>query len=304
VVAGLIGSWRGEECRANISHQLLQLLRCLIWHISGSITVATCPDDQGAYRIDVTPPSGNTLFERYWSAFGSAYYMDNLNGTIVALTGAFGNLGLATAQVLADRGAKVALIGRGRPPSNLPAPLAQACVVGGVDLAERDAAQRAIDSIANQLGGLNALVNVAGGFSWETVADGSADTWERMFDVNVKTTLNASKAALHQLTKSSGGRIVSIGAMAALKAGMGMGAYAASKAGVMRLTEALAEEVRGKGATVNAILPNIIDTPQNRADMPDADFTLWVTPEKVAAVIAFLLSKEAQCITGALIPVG
>jgi NAD(P)-dependent dehydrogenase (short-subunit alcohol dehydrogenase family) len=230
--------------------------------------------------------------------------MDNLNGTIVALTGAFGNLGLATAQVLADRGAKVALIGRGRPPSNLPAPLAQACVVGGVDLAERDAAQRAIDSIANQLGGLNALVNVAGGFSWETVADGSADTWERMFDVNVKTTLNASKAALHQLTKSSGGRIVSIGAMAALKAGMGMGAYAASKAGVMRLTEALAEEVRGKGATVNAILPNIIDTPQNRADMPDADFTLWVTPEKVAAVIAFLLSKEAQCITGALIPVG
>lgn len=230
--------------------------------------------------------------------------MDNLNGTIVALTGAFGNLGLATAQVLADRGAKVALIGRGRPPSNLPAPLAQACVVGGVDLAERDAAQRAIDSIANQLGGLNALVNVAGGFRWETVADGSADTWERMFDVNVKTTLNASKAALHQLTKNSGGRIVNIGAVAALKAGMGMGAYAASKAGVMRLTEALAEELRGKGATVNAILPNIIDTPQNRADMPDADFTLWVTPEQVAAVIAFLLSKEAQCITGALIPVG
>ncbi|EEF23769.1 short-chain dehydrogenase, putative, partial [Ricinus communis] len=133
--------------------------------------------------------------------------MDNLNGTIVALTGAFGNLGLATAQVLADRGAKVALIGRGRPPSSLPALLAQACVVGGVDLAERDAAQRAIDSIVNQLGGLNALVNIAGGFSWETVADGSADTWERMFDVNVKTTLNASKAALHHLTKSSGGRI-------------------------------------------------------------------------------------------------
>ena len=229
--------------------------------------------------------------------------MNSLDGTIVAITGAFGNLGLVTAQVLAERGAKVALIGRGKAPANLPASLAQAYVASGVDLAERDAAQRAVDSIASQLGGLNALVNVAGGFSWETVADGSADTWERMFDVNVKTTVNATKAALHHLTKATGGRIVNIGAMAGLKAGMGMGAYAASKAGVMRLTEALAEELKDKGATVNAILPSIIDTPQNRADMPDADFTRWVTPEQIGGVIAFLLSKEAQCVTGALIPV-
>ena len=217
--------------------------------------------------------------------------MNSLDGTIVAITGAFGNLGLVTAQVLTERGAKVALIGRGKAPANLPASLAQAYVAGGVDLAERDAAQRAVDSIASQLGGLNALVNVAGGFSWETVADGSADTWERMFDVNVKTTVNATKAALHHLTKAAGGRIVNIGAMAALKAG------------VMRLTEALAEELKDKGATVNAILPSIIDTPQNRADMPDADFTRWVTPEQIGDVIAFLLSKEAQCVTGALIPV-
>ncbi|BFG77901.1 SDR family oxidoreductase [Paraburkholderia terrae] len=229
--------------------------------------------------------------------------MNSLDGTIVAITGAFGNLGLVTAQVLAERGAKVALIGRGKAPANLPASLAQACVASGVDLAERDAAQRAVDSIASQLGGLNALVNVAGGFSWETVADGSADTWERMFDVNVKTTVNATKASLHHLTKTMGGRIVNIGAMAGLKAAMGMGAYAASKAGVMRLTEALAEELKDKGATVNAILPSIIDTPQNRADMPDADFTGWVTPEQIGGVIAFLLSKEAQCVTGALIPV-
>jgi NAD(P)-dependent dehydrogenase (short-subunit alcohol dehydrogenase family) len=229
--------------------------------------------------------------------------MNSLDGTIVAITGAFGNLGLVTAQALAERGAKVALIGRGKPPAALPASLKEACVVGGADLAERDAAQLAVDSIASQLGGLNALVNVAGGFSWETVADGSADTWERMFDVNVKTTLNASKAALRHLTRGTGGRIVNVGAMAGLKAGLGMGAYAASKAGVMRLTEALAEELKDKGATVNAILPSIIDTPQNRADMPDADFTRWVTPEQIGAVIAFLLSKEAQCITGALIPV-
>lgn len=229
--------------------------------------------------------------------------MNNLNGTIVAVTGAFGSLGLCTAQSLAQRGAKVALIGRGAAPANLPAPLAQACIASNVDLTKEDAAQHAVDSIASQLGGLNALVNIAGGFGWETVADGSTQTWERMFDVNVKTTLNASKAALSHVTAAAGGRIVNVGAMAALKAGLGMGAYAASKAAVMRLTEALAEELKDKGATVNAILPSIIDTPQNRVDMPDADFTRWVTPDQIAAVIAFLLSKEAQCITGALIPV-
>jgi NAD(P)-dependent dehydrogenase (short-subunit alcohol dehydrogenase family) len=229
--------------------------------------------------------------------------MTTLNGTIVAVTGAFGSLGLATAQLLAGRGATVALIGRGAAPANLPGSLAHACIAGGVDLAKAEAAQQAIDSIAGQLGGLNALVNVAGAFSWETIADGSAQTWERMFDVNVTTALNASKAALTHLTASAGGRIVNIGALGALKAGMGMGAYAASKSSVLRLTEALAEELKDKGTTVNAILPSIIDTRQNRADMPDADFSRWVKPEEIAAVIAFLLSKDAQCITGALIPV-
>jgi NAD(P)-dependent dehydrogenase (short-subunit alcohol dehydrogenase family) len=229
--------------------------------------------------------------------------MNNLHGKIVAVTGAFGALGFATARVLAECGAQVALIGRGAAPATLPAQLAQACVVDHVDLADPQAAQDAIATIAGRFGGLNALVNIAGAFRWETVADGSADTWEQMFSVNVQTALNTSKAALAHLTAGSGGRIVNIGAMAGLKAGTGMGAYAASKSAVMRLTEALAEELKDKGVTVNAILPSTIDTPQNRADMPDADFSRWVTPEEIAAVIAFLLSQDAQCITGALIPV-
>ncbi len=82
-----------------------------------------------------------------------------------------------------------------------------------------------------------------------------------------------------------------------------MGAYAASKAGVFKLTEALAEELKDRGITVNAILPTIIDTPPNRKDMPDADFSRWVKPEQIADVIVFLLSDKAQAITGALIPV-
>jgi NAD(P)-dependent dehydrogenase (short-subunit alcohol dehydrogenase family) len=231
--------------------------------------------------------------------------MNSLNGKRVAVTGGFGNLGLVAAQVLAERGARVALIGHGPAlaAGKLPTQLTDVFQVGGVDLGEPGAAQTAIDTIAQHFGGLDALVNVAGGFRWETVTDGSADTWDLMFQMNVKTVLNASKAAIGHLGSSDGGRIVNISAGAALKAGNGMGAYAASKAGVARLTEALAEELKDKGITVNALLPSIIDTHQNRVDMPNADFSRWVKAEQIGAVIAFLLSDDAQAITGALIPV-
>jgi len=229
--------------------------------------------------------------------------MNSLEGKIVAITGGFGSLGLATARVLAQRGARVALIGHGAASEALPAPLGDACIVTGIDLTDAKSAQQAIDTVVQRTGGLDALVNVAGAFAWETVADGSADTWQAMFDVNVKTALNASKAALAQLGAKEGGRIVNVGALAAMKAGKGMGAYAASKAALLRLTEALAEELKDTGVTVNAVLPSIIDTAPNRRDMPDADFSRWVRPEALGAVIAFLLSPDAQCITGAAIPV-
>ncbi|WP_042260568.1 SDR family NAD(P)-dependent oxidoreductase [Paraburkholderia heleia] len=232
--------------------------------------------------------------------------MENgMNGKVVAVTGGFGSLGLVTAQLLAERGARVALLGRGAAPAvaALPVALAGALCMGGVDLVDANAAQTAFSTLQGKLGGLDALVNVAGAFRWETIGDGEARTWDLMFDLNVKTALNASKAALPHLVQSSAGRVVNIGAGAGLKAGLGMGAYSASKAGVARLTEALAEELKDKGVTVNAILPSIIDTPQNRADMPDADFTRWVQPREIATVIAFLLGADAQAITGALIPV-
>ena len=117
-----------------------------------------------------------------------------------------------------------------------------------------------------------------------------------------RTVVAASMAALPHLPDGRG-RIVNIGANSALKAGAGVGAYTASKAGVMRLTESLAEELKPRGITVNALLPSIIDTPPNRADMPDADFDRWVKPEQLAEVIVFLLSDAASAITGALIPV-
>ena len=146
------------------------------------------------------------------------------------------------------------------------------------------------------------LVNVAGGFRWETVEGGSIATWDRLYALNLRTTANASMAALPHLIKSGRGSIVNVGANGAQKAGAGFGAYAASKAGVHRLTEALAEELKGR-VTVNAVLPSIIDTPANRADMPQADFAKWVRPADLAALILFLASDEARAVTGALIPV-
>jgi NAD(P)-dependent dehydrogenase (short-subunit alcohol dehydrogenase family) len=136
------------------------------------------------------------------------------------------------------------------------------------------------------------------------VEGGDVATWDLLYNVNVRTAFNASRAALPLLKRSgSGGRIVNIGAAGAIKAGSGMGAYAASKAGVAKLTEALADEVKDVGITVNAVLPSIIDTAANRADMPNAEFDRWVKAEQIADLIVFLLSDRASAVTGALIPI-
>jgi NAD(P)-dependent dehydrogenase (short-subunit alcohol dehydrogenase family) len=175
--------------------------------------------------------------------------------------------------------------------------------IGGVDLSDPAAAKAAMERAAGALGGLDALVNVAGGFRWETLADGSLETWDLLYRMNVRTAAAASQAALPHFERRGGGRIVNIGAAASAKAAAGMGAYAASKAGVSRLTEALAEELKDRNVAVNAVLPSIIDTPRNREDMPKADHSRWVAPEALADVIVFLLSDKARAITGALLPV-
>jgi NAD(P)-dependent dehydrogenase (short-subunit alcohol dehydrogenase family) len=174
--------------------------------------------------------------------------------------------------------------------------------LGGVDLTDAAQAKKAIDAAAAHFGRLDALINIAGGFVFETVADGTDKSWQRMHAMNLLTALNASHAALPHLAREAKGRIVNIGAMGALQAGAGMGPYAASKAGVHRLTEALAAEWKGK-VTVNAVLPSTIDTAANRASMPKADFTKWVSPLELAEVILFLASDAASAVTGALIPV-
>ncbi len=226
----------------------------------------------------------------------------NLEGKAIAITGAFGALGSAVVRAALAQGARVAAIDRAAAPRN-PDDLAGALLVGDVDLGQVDSAAGAFERIAKSFGGLDALVNIAGGFQWETLADGSLDTWDRLYTMNLRTAVVASKSALPYLRERGRGSIVNVGAMGANKAGAGMGAYAASKAGVAKLTEALAEELKDAGITVNAVLPSTIDTPANRADMPKADFSRWVQPAQLAAVILFLVSDEARAVTGAQIPV-
>jgi NAD(P)-dependent dehydrogenase (short-subunit alcohol dehydrogenase family) len=222
-----------------------------------------------------------------------------MNGKVVVVTGASGALGKVVAEVALARGARVA--GIDHAPSQIPA-TPNRIESGGVDLTDPAQAKKAIDAVAAHFGRLDALINIAGGFAFEAIAEGDPKTWQRMYALNVLTALNASQSALPHLEASNAGRIVNIGAMGAQQAGAGMGAYAASKAGVHRLTEALAAEWKGR-ITVNAVLPSTIDTAANRASMPKADFKKWVTAEELAEVILFLASDAASAVTGALLPV-
>ena len=222
-----------------------------------------------------------------------------MDGKVIVVTGALGALGKVVAEVALARGARVAGVDYG---TSQTAATPDRIEFGGVDLSDAAQAKKAIDAVASHFGRLDALVNIAGGFAYETVAEGDPKTWQRMYALNVLTALNASRSAIPHLAASPSARIVNVGAMAALQAGAGMGAYAASKAGVHRLTEALAAEWKGK-ITVNAVLPSTIDTPANRASMPKADFGKWVTPQELADVILFLVSDAASAVTGALLPV-
>jgi NAD(P)-dependent dehydrogenase (short-subunit alcohol dehydrogenase family) len=220
----------------------------------------------------------------------------------VVVTGGFGVLGRAVAERFAAGGWNVAAVDR------VDAPAAgksnKWLELGGVDLTNQASADRAFATVVQTFGSLDALVNVAGGFKWQPLEGGELATWDLLFALNLKTAVVASRAALPHLKASGAGRIINIGAgAAAARSGKGMAAYTASKAGVHKLTESLADELKDQHITVNAVLPSIIDTPQNRADMPNADVSRWVQPADVAEVIAFLASESARSVTGALIPV-
>jgi NAD(P)-dependent dehydrogenase (short-subunit alcohol dehydrogenase family) len=218
----------------------------------------------------------------------------------IIVTGGFGILGRRVAASFAAQGDRIARVDFATAADEA---LEGALDIGNADLTDSNVASQVVADVIAAFGSLDVLVNIAGGFAWQRLADDRADNWARMFAMNATTCVNMTKAALPFLKKATSARIINIGAGSAIVAAAGMGGYAASKAAVHKLTESLADEMQGVDMTINAVLPSIIDTPTNRSDMPDADFGLWVQPAAIADVIMFLASPAARSISGALIPI-
>jgi len=230
------------------------------------------------------------------------------NGKVIIVAGAAGNVGSAVARLLASRGARVAVIDTLAPPlSAVVGSLEQPdrhLAIPDVDLTDPDAAAAMVAHTVATFGALHGVATTVGGFAMGNLANTNLAAWDAMFSLNVKTTWNIYRAAVPALRATGGGSLVGIGSAAGLRGSSQMAPYAATKSAVMRLTESLADELRPDRIRVNAVLPTTIDTPQNRAAMPDADRSRWVTAAEVGEAMLFLLSDAASGISGALLPVG
>lgn len=223
----------------------------------------------------------------------------------VLITGACGNLGRAVAAAFSAQGRELALLDRdaGMLQSAFGSDDAQRVTLA-CDLLDPGAVAAAVDRAVSALGPVAVLCNVAGGFRMgEAVHETSERTWDLMMDLNVRSILHTARAVVPVMLEAGGGAIVNVGAGAAARGAARMGAYSASKSAVARLTESMAAELRDRGINVNCVLPSIIDTPENRKDMPKADPAKWVAPADLAAVVAFLCSPAAKAVHGASVPV-
>ncbi|WP_265919998.1 SDR family NAD(P)-dependent oxidoreductase [Cupriavidus nantongensis] len=225
----------------------------------------------------------------------------NFNGKNVLVTGAGGNLGRAVAHAFAQAGARVVLLDRHAAP--LPE-TGSGHLALQADLLDADSLGKAIDQAVQACGRIDVVCNLAGGFAMGTgIHETSAADWNRLFDMNVGTVLNMARAVVPHMLAAGGGAIVNVGANSAARGLAQMGAYCASKDALARVTESMSAELRDQGIRVNAVLPSILDTPENRQAMPDADTTRWVGLDALADVVLFLASDAARAVHGALLPV-
>ncbi len=223
----------------------------------------------------------------------------------VIITGAAGALGRSVVAHFASRGARVAaldytteLLDAAFPEQSLPHQYL------ALDLTSRESCRQVIGDLLARMGGVDILCNIAGGFRMgEKVHESSDDTWDFLFNLNVRSIVNTSAVVVPKMLEQGGGKIVNVAARAATGGAPMMGIYTASKAAVMRLTESMALELRDKHINVNCIMPSIIDTPQNRKDMPKADHSAWVPVAHLASVVAFLAAEDSVAVHGAAIPV-
>lgn len=229
----------------------------------------------------------------------------NFENQTVMVTGAGGNLGRAVAHAFARAGAKLVLVDLQR--ESLEKAFGQEdeqSLFVPANLLDKDQVSAAVKTATDRFTRIDVVCNLAGGFRMgPPVHETSDQDWNFLFDLNVRSMLHVIRAVVPLMIESGGGKIVNVAANAALKGIAQMGAYCAAKDVVIRLTEAMAAELRDKNINVNCVLPSIIDTPENRAAMPDADPARWVAPEALADAIAFLASDGARAIHGAALPV-
>lgn len=234
--------------------------------------------------------------------------MFDFSNRVVVVTGAAGNLGAAAAQAFQQAGAQLVLVDRGADrlqkmfPELADAPdhfLAQ-----GVDLGDQSAVEAMVAEAVRRLGRIDVLVNTVGGYRAgiplheTTLAD-----WDFLHHLNARSVFIACRAVVPQMLKQQAGRIINTSSAAGLNGEAGASAYSASKSAVIRLTESLAAELKNSGINVNCVLPGLIDTPANRAAIPGADYSRWVTPEAIAEVMLFLASAQARAVHGVALPV-
>ena len=234
--------------------------------------------------------------------------MFDFSGHVALVTGAGGNLGGAVARAFYDAGASLVLADRR--PDRLAAvypaeQFAPARVhIAAADLTDEASVQALVAGALDRFGAIDVLANTVGGFRAGTpVHETPLETWEFMLALNARSAFLISKAVIPPMLARGGGKIVHVASRAALSGSARQVAYSVSKGAVVRLVETLAAELRHKGINANCVLPGTIDTPQNRAEMPDADFSKWVAPEAIADVILFLASDAARAVNGAAVPV-
>ncbi len=235
----------------------------------------------------------------------------NLSGRVALVTGATGGLGPSVIQAFIEAGAAVVGVSLKVDPgreaairARLGNAVSDRFTLVAADALDETQVARVVADVLAERGRLDILVNGIGGFhAGEPVTETALDTWQHMLDLNLRPAFLFSKYAARAMVAQNRGRIINLSSRAARSGRKNAAAYATAKNAVITLTEAQAEEVRDAGVTVNTILPSIIDTPANRAAMPQADTSRWPTAEQVARVVLFLASEDANLISGASIPV-
>lgn len=226
---------------------------------------------------------------------------------LVILTGASGTLGRETGQALLDAGATLVLVAQELDHLQEAYPELEEegeHMFAGVDLTEAGAVEGMVYEVMQQFGRIDALINLAGGYRQAgPVHETPRDRWEALINLNLYTVVNMARAVVPHMLRQGSGKIVNVSADIAQRGRANMAPYAVAKSGVVRLTESMAQELRGKGINVNCIVPVTLDTPENRESMPKANFERWVQPADLAQVILFLVSDAARAIHGAAIPV-